>query len=192
MTPPSPSGEAPLASQGRLLAGLAGLALLLGLAVYVDVLPRLDAPPPRVEGRRIVPGSLGPLEAVDIVRGRKEFRLEKGEDGGWEIIDAEGRAPIVDGRGREFVEALRELVVLVEIGPAEETALADFGLEPADERITLIPEAGDPFEIQLGDRNPPLTGVYALIWPSGEVFLVGAVLLLEVDMVAALAASKAP
>ena len=72
---------------------LVATAVVLGIVVVVDVLPRVNPPPPKVEGTKLVSPALGPVSEIGIVRGREDFRLED-NSGVWEMIDATGRAPI--------------------------------------------------------------------------------------------------
>lgn len=185
------AGEAPFASRRGFLLGLVALAAVLGVVVVVDVLPRVDPPPPTVEGKRFLPRNLGPIDGIEIVRGRKDFRLERVPDG-WEMLDAEGRASIPAAHVRDFLATILDLVELVDIGSASDISLAEFGLQTPKEKIVLEPRNGPQIQILLGDRNPPLTGIYALILPGKRVVLVGAVLLLEMDKLAALASAQAP
>lgn len=182
--------EAPFGSRKGFFAGLAAAAVVLGIVVVVDVLPRVNPPPPEVEGKKFLSPDLAPIDGVEIVRGRKDFRLEKVE-GGWEMLDHGGREKIVDDRVEEFLTTVRGLVELVDIGPASEVSLAEFGLADPKERLVLAPEGQPEIRILLGDRNPPLTGIYALVLPGEHVVLVGAVLLLELDKLAALASAQA-
>jgi len=183
--------EAPFSSRRGLFGGLIVAALILGVLVVVDVLPRIDAPPPAVQGRRFLPQDLGPVEAIEIERGGKVFRLDR-VSSGWEILDHGERSAVVDDRVTEFLDTVGSLVELVEIGPASAVSLEEFGLSEPEDRIVLIPGSGKEIQILLGDRNPPLTGIYVEVLPGERVVLVGAVLLLEVDKLAALASSQAP
>ena len=183
--------EAPFASRRGVFAGLGSLAILLGVLVIVDVLPRVNPPPPEVEGTPFLPANLGPIQAVEIVRGRKDFRLEN-VGGTWEMLDHGGRSPIGNERVAEFMAEIEKLVKIIDIGPSSEVSRAEFGLEDPKERVIIHPEAGGEIQILLGDRNPPLTGIYIEVLPGEHVVLVGAVLLLEIDKLAALASAQAP
>lgn len=191
MTGVGDTGDAPFASRRGFFGALMAAAVVLGVVVIVDVLPRVNPPPPKVEGKRFLPADLGPIEAIEIVRGRKDFRLEHGS-GGWEMIDHRERAKIGDERVVDFLATVRSLVELVDIGVPPEISLAEFGLADPKEKLVLTPETGTEIQILLGDRNPPLTGIYALVLPGEHVVLVGAVLLLELDKLAALASAQAP
>lgn len=191
MTRTSTVDEAPFASRKGFFAALIGTAVVLGLLVVVDVLPRLEPPPPEIEGEPFLPADLGDVAAIEVVRGRKNFRLDQTSDG-WMMLDGSGRAPVPSETAEDFLKELRGLVELVDIGPGGEVSLAEFGLADPKERIVLKPAAGPEVRILFGDRNPPLTGIYTLILPENHVVLVGAVLLLEADKLAALASVKAP
>lgn len=183
--------EAPFSSRKGFFGGLVAVAVVLAILVVVDVLPRLDPPPPTVEGEPVLPSNLGRVEAIEVVRGRKDFRLRR-TDSGWQLFDQGTWDEIPADRADDFLAELRKLVELLDIGPADEVSLAEFGLDDPQERIVLTPAEGPEIRILLGDRNPPLTGIYALILPEEHVVLVGAVLLLEADKLAALASTKAP
>jgi len=184
-------GEAPFSERRGLLAGLAAALVVLGVLVVFDALPRLNPPPPKAQGAPFLPGGVEGVEAIEITRGRKNFRLER-EGTGWAILDRGTRSVIADDRVDEFLSSLDDLVVLVDIGPASDVSLEEFGLSRARDGISLIRSDGERTEIRIGDRNPPLTGVYALVLPGEKVVLVGAVLLLDVDTLATLASSPAP
>ncbi len=183
--------EAPFSSRRGFFGGLTALALFLGALVVVDALPRLNPPPPEVEGKKFVPQDLGPMGAIEIVRGRKDFRLED-TSGAWELIDAAGQEKIGNERVEDFLSEIGKLVEVADIGHSSDVSLEEFGLRDPKERIILFPKDGPEIQILLGDRNPPLTGIYALVLPGEHVVLVGAVLLLEMDKLAALASSQAP
>ena len=183
--------EAPFASRRALLGGLAVSAALLGLLVYVDVIPRLNPPPPVVEGKPFLPSGFETAKWVEITRGRKDFRLEKVGDG-WEILDHGERAPIPDGWVDDALETMAGLVELIDIGPRTDLSEEEFGFSPPMDRVSVGLGDGREIQILLGDRNPPLTGVYALVLPGEHVVLVGAVLLLEIEKLAALASAEAP
>ncbi len=184
-------GDAPFSSRRGMFAGLAALAILLGVILIVDTLPRLNPPPPKVEGKRFLAQDLGPIEAIEIVRGRKDFRLENNA-GTWEIIDPSGREKVGNDRAEDFLTTVLDLVELADLGPVSEVSRQEFGLDEPNERISFFPRDGPEIQILVGDRNPPLTGTYALVLPGGHVVLVGAVLLLEMDKLAALASAQAP
>lgn len=191
MTPVDESAEAPFSSRRGFFGFLAVAIVVLGVVVIVDVLPRVNPPPPKVEGTKLVPPALDPISEIRIVRGRKDFRLED-NSGVWEMIDAEGRTVIGNDRVEEFVATVRGLVQIVDIGESSEVSLADFGLADPREKLVLASDSGAEIQIWLGDRNPPLTGLYTLLLPEKRVVLVGAVLLLELDKLAALASVQAP
>lgn len=191
MTAVDQATEAPFSSRRGFFAGMIVLVAALGVVVVVDVLPRVNPPPPEIEGTKLISPDLGPISEIQIVRGRKDFRLED-ESGVWEMIDPTGRAPIGNERVEDFLSTVRKLVQVVDIGPASQVSLAEFGLADPKERLVLNSETGSEIQIRLGDRNPPLTGVYALVLPGEYVVLVGAVLLLELDKLAALASAQAP
>ncbi|MDG2308390.1 MAG: hypothetical protein P8R42_27750 [Candidatus Binatia bacterium] len=183
--------DTPFGARRGFFLGLVALATLLGIVVVVDVLPRVNPPPPKVEGEPFLPAGIGPIQAIDVVRGRKDFRLENA-GGTWEMLDQGERSDIGNERVAEFMAEITDLVEIIDIGPVSELSPADFGLDHPRERVVLHPEDGREIQILLGDRNPPLTGIYIEVLPGEHVVLVGAVLLLEIDQLAALASAQAP
>ena len=182
--------EAPFGSRRGFFLGLVAVATLLGIVVAVDVLPRVKPPPPKVEGEPFLPAGIGPIQAVDIVRGRKDFRLEDA-GGTWEIIDRGERSAIGNERVAEFMAEIKKLPEIIDIGPVSDLSPAEFGLDHPRDRVVLHQEDGGEIQILLGDRNPPLTGIYIEVLPGEHVVLVGAVLLLEIEKLAALASAEA-
>ncbi len=178
--------ERPFRQAARRLVAIAAVATGLGLSVWFDVLPRLEAPPVR-EGRPLLSREL-PLNPKIALRWReKDFSLEK-SPAGWELVEAGARSPILASRGEDFLRGLREARILSRIG-GPEGDLAEFGLAPARGFIRI--ESVPPVEIFLGMSNPPLTGTYVQVFPGGEVDLVGAALRVEVETLAAMVAGSA-
>ena len=182
--------DAPFASRRRQLLGMAVLAAALGAFVFAVALPRIEAPKKVTEARPLIDLPPADFSAIEIERGRKDFRLVRNE-GAWDIEEADRTAPVPDDRVEEFLASFAELPPLVEIGTSADVPLADFGLAPARDRVTLHRTNGEEIQLRIGGRNPPLTGVYVEIMPGGQVVLVGAVLLLEIDKLAALASREA-
>jgi len=184
------STDAPFASRRWLLLGMAVLAAALGAFVFAVALPRIEAPKRQTEARPLIDFPPSDFDAIDVERGRKEFRLVR-SGSAWDIQEADRTEPVPDDRVEEFLASFAELPPLAEIGSSAEVPLADFGLAPARDLVTLHRTEGEQIQLRIGGRNPPLTGVYVEIMPGGQVVLVGAVLLLEIDKLAALASHEA-
>lgn len=74
----------------------------------------------------------------------------------------------------DFLRVLTQVGVIMDIS-ADPLPAAEYGLLPPRNEATLI-LAGDlpPLVLRIGDRNPPSTGVYVQIGPSGPIGLAGA------------------
>ncbi|GIW40189.1 MAG: hypothetical protein KatS3mg076_0766 [Candidatus Binatia bacterium] len=83
------------------------------------------------------------------------------------------------GAPDEFLESLRELVVLTTIGSAG-LDLADYGLAPPSRQVVLEFSGRPPTRLSIGDRNPSGTAVYVRVG-DGPVLLVGSLLLWEFE-----------
>lgn len=84
----------------------------------------------------------------------------------------------------DFIESVAKLAVILRIDkdPSAED-LEAYGLAQPADVITLIVADQPPITIALGHHNPPLTGIYALLSPSNEIVLTGAVAVWEVGKV---------
>jgi hypothetical protein len=152
----------------------------LGWLVVATVLPKLNQPPTR-QGTRLI--RIDPQAAHEVRIARGETRLEffRAKDG-WGLRPAAGADALVTDRLNGFLEALEQTTRLVEIGARP---LSEFGLDPR--RGEIVVRNGDEAKIAIGDRNPPLTGLYVQVLPGPSVVMVGAVLLWEFDKLVALA-----
>jgi hypothetical protein len=182
--------DSPFAARRRLLVGMGIIALTLAGLVYATVLRRLDEPPKLAQGSPVLRFSPQQVSQVEVHYRRKEFRLSR-DGAGWRIEDPTGSAAVPDDRVDDFLEVLSGLVRLVPIGKADEVPLADFGLEPPRGEVILRRASQEDIRLRLGNRNGPLTGMYIEVMRDREVALVGAVLLLEVEKLAALASEEA-
>jgi hypothetical protein len=81
----------------------------------------------------------------------------------------------------DFLGNLAKLAVLMDItaGAAE---LRDYGLDPP-QSVVWLQRRGQPtpLVLQIGDRNPSVTGVYVRIGEDGPVLLAGALVAWEFD-----------
>lgn len=81
----------------------------------------------------------------------------------------------------DFLQNLSQLAILMDI-PAGEGDLRDYGLSPAQSVIQLqVRGEAKPLILQVGDRNPSVTGVYVRLGETGPVLLAGALVAWEFD-----------
>jgi hypothetical protein len=82
---------------------------------------------------------------------------------------------------KDFLTNLAQLAVLMDI-PAGTTSLRDYGLDPPRSVVQLqISGRSTPLVLQIGDRNPSVTGVYVRLAEDGPVVLAGALVAWEFD-----------
>jgi hypothetical protein len=82
---------------------------------------------------------------------------------------------------KDLLESLGELGVLVDI-PAGPADLKEFGLQSPERVLQLQLRGGaKPLVLEIGDRNPATTGVYARLGKDGPVVLAGALAEWEFD-----------
>jgi hypothetical protein len=68
------------------------------------------------------------------------------------------------------------------VAQAEGAGLAEYGLAPAVERLRVLDDTGhELIALDIGNRNPAWTGVYARRAGSADVLLVGSLLRWELD-----------
>jgi len=81
----------------------------------------------------------------------------------------------------DFLGNLAQLAVLMDI-PAGAAELRDYGLDPPQGVVRLQTRGQPtPLVLQIGDRNPSVTGVYVRIGEDGPVLLAGALVAWEFD-----------
>jgi hypothetical protein len=158
------------------------LAALTGYLWLAEVRPRagIVAPAPGGHAREELPLLAVPPGRVARVE------LEQGEtlltalrrDGEW--ADARGRpwrANVVS----DLVETLGALRPVMVVDPDPERP-ADYGLGPEASRLRLVGADGEELLVlEVGERNPAWTGLYARRAGRREVMLVGAVLRWELE-----------
>ena len=154
-------------------------------AVLVLLAWRSLSPPPAATHPRRGTPLLGmapdELRSIEVIRDDGSLRFSR-QGTQWVAEDAAGGARMPDDRIDPFLATLAGLDRLVEIG-GEAPDLRDFGLDPP--RGTVVLRDGVETRIQVGERNPALTGVYVRLPPDPRVFLVGAVLDWELKKLAA-------
>jgi hypothetical protein len=172
--------------------GWRGTAVLALLIVVAGAFVWFEEIPPEQFGRP-TENLLGEPRAVDPnqpVRRLLEFqaadvvsvRLERGgEARETERAGTTWKMASHSGAIDDFLHNLSGLGVLMDIpaGPAE---LRDYGLAPPQGVLRLrIRGQQAPLVLLIGDRNPPVTGVYVRIGEDGPVVLAGALVAWEFD-----------
>ena len=170
--------------------GWRGTAVLALLVVVVGACVWLEAVPPSPGDSAAMIGQSAPQEATtpthhllefepaDVVSVRLEragqFHETRRAASGWQGV---GNATALD----DLVHDLAELRALMDI-PGSQTALKDYGLDPPQGawEIRLRSRAA-PLLLQIGDRNPAITGVYVRAGTDGPVALAGALIEWDFD-----------
>jgi hypothetical protein len=114
---------------------------------------------------------------VELAEGERRLTAIRGEHG-W--TDGAGRA-WSGGAVSDLVDALGTLRPVATFGP-DAGAPADYGLGPGARRLELTGSDGRPLlALELGERNPAWTGLYARRVGETAVLLVGGVLGWDLD-----------
>ncbi|TMA31401.1 MAG: DUF4340 domain-containing protein [Deltaproteobacteria bacterium] len=159
-----------------------GTALLVGLLAALLAYLWLGELRPR-HGRataKAVPTLLAAATA-DVTRidleehGRRLVAIRR--DGKW--VDAQGHAWRGDVVG-DLIDTLGTLspIMVVDADPAEPS---DYGLGPDTPRLRVMAAGKELLSLEIGERNPAWTGLYARLAGQREVILVGAVLHWELE-----------
>ena len=155
------------------------VALLATLAGYLWVVERRPAPafPPEPAPLLAVPTAA--VARVELVEGERRLTALRGERG-W--TDAAGR-PWSQDPVSDLLAALGALRPLATVD-ADPTTPGDYGLGPGGRRLELAAADGRPLlALELGERNPAWTGLYARRAGEPAVLLVGGVLAWELEKV---------
>ncbi len=160
------------------------VAILTVLAGYLWVveLPALRRPP----RPRDVPDAPPLLTVPPASVARIDFEEEgtrltaMRREGGW--ADGEGRA--WSGTAvSDLIDTLGTLRPLMVVDP-NPTALADYGLGQPARRVRVTAADGTPvLTLEIGDRNPAWTALYARLGSRPEVVLLGGILRWELEKV---------
>ena len=159
-----------------------GTALLVGiLAALLAYLWLGEIRPRSGPARAKVPALLA-VPPTDVARidleehGRRLVAIRR--DGKW--VDAQGRPWRGDAVG-DLLDTLGTLspIMVVDPDPAEPS---DYGLEPDTPRLRVMAAKGkELLSLEIGERNPAWTGLYARLAGQRKVILVGAVLHWELE-----------
>jgi len=165
------------ARRTALLVGVLG-ALLAYLWLF-EVQPRRRGAAPAPEAPALLEESSAAVVRIELAEDGRRLTAVRGE-GGW--TDGEGRPWRGDVVG-DLVATLGTLrpLMIVDADPREP---ADYGLAAGARRLEVVGADGSTLlALELGERNPAWTGVYARRAGRREVMLVGAVLAWELEKV---------
>ena len=172
--------------------GVRGTLILALLIVAVGAYVWFEEAPPEAPGRS-TDTLLGEPKAFDPnqpVRHLLEYqpadvlsiRLER--DGNMRETERSGETWTTTsppGAITDFLGNLAQLAVIMDI-PAGAAELRDYGLDPPHSVVRLQTRGQPmPLVLQIGDRNPSVTGVYVRIGDDGPVLLAGALVAWEFD-----------
>jgi hypothetical protein len=153
------------------------IAAALAVGVWMDQ-PRLLPAPPTAAPR--TPALLAAAPAATRLEWQREserLTLVQASDGWRDALGHRWPAGTVEG----VLEVLASLHPHA-VAPGAEVDLAEYGLAPARERLRVLDDTGrELLALDIGDRNPAWTGVYARRAGDDEVLLVGALLRWELD-----------
>jgi hypothetical protein len=165
--------------RGRGTLLLLAAVLVVGAWLWSEGMPELE------EEKVPSPGAMAAAMITPVVRldvnAILTVRLTRGEQtaavqrppAGW--AQAENGAKVI-----AFVDTLNGLGRIQEIAVSDEE-WGDFGLETAQRRVELDRNGTATVLIELGNRNPSATGIYARLDHGSEVVLIGALLEWEFD-----------
>jgi len=153
------------------------LGLLGALAGYLWVTAPDPAPPAGSQAPPLLAASPGAVARVELAEGERRVTALRAGDG-W--ADAAGHS-WPDGAVSDLLTTLAALRPVTTVDP-EPAVPADYGLGPGARHLELAGAGGHPLlALELGERNPAWTGLYARRTGEPAVLLVGAVLGWELD-----------
>jgi len=153
------------------------VVLLATLAGYLWVVERRPAPAFPAEPAPLLAVPTAAVARVELVEGERRTTAVRGERG-W--TDAAGR-PWSQDPVSDLLAALGALRPLATVDPDPATP-GDYGLGPGGRRLELAAADGRPLlALELGERNPAWTGLYARRAGEPAVLLVGGVLAWELE-----------
>jgi hypothetical protein len=112
------------------------------------------------------------VEAIHLRLHSAQVQLRR-EGNGWTGVQ---RPDVAD----DFLTNLHDMQEIIEL-QASQKDLADYGLDPPEDRIELLLHEGGPITLFLGKSNPAGTAIYVQIGRGGRVVLAGALLRWELD-----------
>lgn len=155
------------------------VAVLLGLVGYLWLVEARHTrrPPASAEPPPLLADGAGAAARIELYAGDARVTALR-RDGGW--VDGDGRpwSGTVVGDLVETLAALRPVMV-IDADPEDDSA---YGLGPAAQRLQVSAADGRPLlTLEVGERNPAWTALYARRAGERQVFLVGAVLRWELE-----------
>ena len=155
------------------------VALLATLAGYLWVVERRPAPASPAEPAPLLTVPAAAIARVELVEGERRLTAVRGERG-WTDAGGHSWSP---GPVSDLLAALGALRPLATVDPDPATP-GDYGLGPGERRLELADADGRPLlALELGERNPAWTGLYARRAGEPAVLLIGGVLAWELEKV---------
>jgi hypothetical protein len=161
-----------------------GTAVLVLIATALATLTLLEggplipsAPPPLPEGSPLLDTEIAKVARVEWERGADRLTLVR-TPAGW--VDAAGQPWPADAV-EVALDALASLHPRT-VAAVNDGDLAEYGLAPVPERLRVLDDTGrELLALDIGNRNPAWTGVYARRIGATDVLLVGSLLRWELD-----------
>lgn len=158
--------------------------ILLGLFAVLAGYVYLFKPQPRSEEEALIkvfPADIALLQKIEVQTGREKIIAER-RDRNWAILSPDRSDPESAQKLRGFLEDLRQVVKIDQVGSIAQERLHEFGLDPPRQTIRLFfPSSPKPVVLILGANNPAQTRVYAKFDGSDKVFLVGSLIDFEIQ-----------
>jgi hypothetical protein len=164
------------------------LAATIGAYLFQERQERAAFQPVVAEPPRLPLVSAAPetIDAVHVARGSTSIELVRSE-GRWSVAP-----PSQAKLSSDLVDALID--TLVSIPPAEvvsegtdadgeRASAVEYGLEPPHYRVALVSANEQVAEVELGQRNPTRTAVYARLAGDSRLYLMGLNALYYVDLI---------
>jgi hypothetical protein len=167
---------------------LAVLAALVGYLWLFELRPRPAPHPAEADAPPLLAVPPAAVARVELEEHGRRLTAVRGGDG-W--TDPSGR-PWRSAAVSDLVDTLGSLrpVMVIDARPADP---ADYGLGTAASRLEVSAGDGPPvLALELGERNPAWTGIYARRAGRPEVVLIGGVLTWELEKVRGAAPATEP
>jgi hypothetical protein len=166
--------------------GLVGVLILVAVCLALEVHRLRSGPAPDTEP--LLASGPAAVTTLELSTARQRIAAVRHADG-WQ--DADGKrwpaTPV-----RDVVDTLAGLRPVMVVDPDPPDA-AEYGLAGDATHLRLAGADGTTLlDLELGERNPAGTGVYARRGGRREVLLVGAILTWELDKLRAAAPSRNP
>jgi hypothetical protein len=161
-----------------------GTAVLVLIATALATLTLLEGgplvpktPPPLPEGSPLLDTEIAKVARVEWERGADRLTLVRTRSGWADAAGPRWPTDVVDAALDALASLHPRTVVAVNNGD-----LAQYGLAPVSERLRVLDDTGrELLALDIGNRNPAWTGVYARRIGAADVLLVGSLLRWELD-----------